>query len=145
MNSYNGFSPAQRYKALAFAKSRVKAGLKQAKPDQCDCCGVKRGFLQFHSEDYSEPFGDHIGQYGVCYRCHMHIHCRFRNPQKFNKYCDIIESGKRFEPYMNNNWNRFKSENLIGDIIGELETIEDDFDLTTSLILSLRQNGEQRI
>ena len=145
MNSYNGFSPAQRYKALAYHKAEIKSGRKPARPLKCDCCGTKQGFLAWHSEDYSEPFGPHIGEYGVCYRCHMHIHCRFRNPQKFNQYCDQIENGSRFKPYMTANWNKFKFENLVNDIYGFLEPIDNEFNISNSLILRLRQNDEPLI
>lgn len=136
MNSYNGFSPAQRYKALAYHKAQIKAGVKAPKPQRCDGCGTSQGFLAWHSEDYSEPFGPHIGEYGVCYRCHMHIHCRFRNPNAFADYADLILSGKRFMPYMNGHWERFKAENLKGRLAGELEDIV-SFDVSNSLIVKL--------
>lgn len=136
MNSYNGFSPAQRYKALAYHKAQIKSGAKAPKPKMCDGCGTERGFLAWHSEDYSEPFGPHIGEYGVCYRCHMHIHCRFKNPKAFAKYAEVIESGYRFVPYISSNWERFKAENLIDALRGQKESIE-SFDPQYSLVVSI--------
>lgn len=51
-----------------------------------------------HSEDYSEPFGDNIGEFGLCYLCHMMIHCRFYNRLAWAAYRDTIRSGKVFPP-----------------------------------------------
>jgi hypothetical protein len=39
-----------------------------------------REAIEAHSEDYSEPFGDHIGAYGLCRGCHVMIHRWFQNP-----------------------------------------------------------------
>lgn len=139
MNSYNGFSPTQRYKALAYHKKQIASGAKEARPHKCDGCGTRFGFLAWHSEDYSEPFGPHIGEYGLCYRCHMQIHCRFRNPIAFQNYADMIEAGKRFESYNSSSWERFKKENLGPLLIGHIEEI-DNFDTTKSLIIKLSKN-----
>ena len=76
MNSYNGYSGAQRLKALAWIKKEWANGTRPAKPCSCDVCGQTEGLLMWHSEDYSAPFGDNIGRFGLCYTCHMMIHCR---------------------------------------------------------------------
>lgn len=113
MNSYNGFSPAQRYKALAWFKKEIKEGRKPEKPDVCDCCGQTNGHLMWHSEDYSEPFGKHIGEHGLCYVCHMMVHCRFRNKSLWQEFVNILTSGKKPQPYYYNDWKSFKAEYLI--------------------------------
>ena len=136
MNFYNGFSPAQRYKALAYHKSQIKLGIKPKSPQKCDGCGTEQGFLAWHSEDYSEPFGKHIGQYGVCYRCHMHIHCRFKNPKSFMEYAFTLKKNKRYKPYYSSNWKLFLHENLKSVIIGHIEEIN-NYDVTNSLILKI--------
>lgn len=112
MNSYNGFSPKQRYKALKWFKEQISQGLRSEKPKCCDICGQPHGFLQFHSENYSEPFGDHIGEIGLCYICHMMIHCRFKNPLKWACYKMTLQQGMRYSAYSTNNWVKFKKEFL---------------------------------
>lgn len=112
MKSYNGFSPEQRYKALAYHKEQIKLGKKPPKPDCCDACGQTEGFLTWHSEDYSEPFGEHIGQHGVCYVCHMMIHCRFRNRFAWAYHIDELRKGKMPQPMHTANWRVFLNMHL---------------------------------
>lgn len=101
MNSYNGFTPAQRMKALNWLKGEWAAG-RRTKGCQCDACGQTEGRIDAHSEDYSAPFGDHIGKYTFCYRCHMMIHCRFKNPEAWQIYKQHIREGRIFEPIGSN-------------------------------------------
>jgi hypothetical protein len=95
MNWYNTFSPAQRNAAFAWLKKRYADG-SRTRPTVCDACGQTEGLVEPHSEDYSEPYGDHIGQFGLCYRCHMMIHCRFRARDAWNAYRAAVRVGKRF-------------------------------------------------
>jgi len=98
MNSYNGFSPTQRTTALRWLNGEYAAG-RRTRPTSCDVCGQTRGLLQAHSEDYSgPPFGDNIGAFGLCYRCHMIIHCRFGNPWAFERYAQSLELGQVWPP-----------------------------------------------
>ena len=113
MNSYNGFTPKQRYAALAWLKDQHKQGLREMEPTQCEVCGQTHGKLMYHSEDYSYPFGDHIGAYALCYTCHMMIHCRFRNKAAWNIYIQSLKQNKLFEPFYFNDWNRFRKDCLI--------------------------------
>lgn len=107
MNSYNGFSPAQRLTALKWFKGEESAG-RRARQKVCDACGQTEGRIEPHSEDYSEPFGDHIGAFGLCYPCHMIIHCRFRNPRAWGVYRDHVRVGERLAvPFLGRNWHRF--------------------------------------
>lgn len=94
MNSYNGFSPAQRSRALRWLNAEYAAG-RRTRPERCDACGQTAGALQAHSEDYSEPFGAHIGEHGLCYVCHMMIHCRFSAPGPWERYRRHVRSGYR--------------------------------------------------
>lgn len=114
MNSYNGHSPAQRMKALGWFKKQLAAGLKDPRPLECECCGQTCGLLMWHSEDYSDPFSlEHIGKHGLCYRCHMIIHCRFKSPEAFIQYATALFVGKQFAPMMHNNWEGFKRDHLV--------------------------------
>ncbi len=95
MKSYNGFEPAQRYRALGWLRRQYAAGTR-TEPTVCDACGQQHGILERHSEDYSEPFGDHIGAYGLCYVCHMMVHCRFNSPQAWQDYKSAVNNGVTF-------------------------------------------------
>jgi hypothetical protein len=92
MNPYNGFTSAERTRALNWLKGEYAAG-RRRRPIVCDACGQTEGPIEAHSEDYSFPYGDHIGQYGVCYRCHMMIHCRFKNPGAWADYKAAVRDG----------------------------------------------------
>lgn len=113
MNSYNGFSPNQRMKALRWLRDQQAKGLRDQKPVSCDVCHQTEGLLDFHSEDYSEPFGPNIGEYSLCYICHMMIHCRFRNRASWNIYKKYLREGKQFKPYYFRDWQNFKKDCLI--------------------------------
>ena len=97
MNPYNGFPGAQRIRARKWLNAEYAAGRRQ-RPTRCDACTQTAGLIQAHSEDYSSPFGDHIGAYGLCYVCHMMIHCRFRAPGVWRRYQDRVRSGWRVVP-----------------------------------------------
>lgn len=112
MNSYNGFTPTQRMKALKWLREQQKLNLRTARPNKCDTCGQEHGILEWHSEDYSEPFGDHIGQYGLCYICHMMIHCRFKSKQAWSIYLQALKENKCFEAFQTRNWTQFRRDCL---------------------------------
>jgi len=101
LKTYNGYHHSQRMRALYWLRAEYAAG-RRTPPVVCDACGQTEGPITAHSEDYSEPFGDHIGQYDVCYRCHMMIHCRFKNPQAWETYKMHIREGKIFVPIGSN-------------------------------------------
>ncbi|MFZ3327742.1 MAG: hypothetical protein WA231_18480 [Methylocella sp.] len=103
MNYYNGFSPQQRLRALKWLNAEFDAG-RRTRPATCDACGQTEGAIECHSEDYSEPFGEHIGRYGVCHRCHMMIHCRFKNPEAWTAYKLHLRDGRIFAPIGRNYW-----------------------------------------
>lgn len=93
MNPYNGFSPAQRNRALRWLNGEYAAG-RRTRPTSCQACGQTEGLVEAHSEDYSgPPFGDNIGQFGLCYRCHLIVHSRFSAPRHFELYATIIDHG----------------------------------------------------
>lgn len=84
MNWYNGFSPKCRLIAFAWYKSALSSG-EIEKPTECMACRSTKK-VQGHSEDYSEPFGKHIGKYHLCWRCHMWVHKRFTNQEGWERY-----------------------------------------------------------
>lgn len=102
MKAYNGFPPEQRNKAQAWLNSQWKAGL-LARPTCCHACGQTEGRIDAHAEDYSEPFAaGKTDQYHLCYRCHMAVHCRFRNNEAWQTYKDHVREGRIYEPIWNN-------------------------------------------
>jgi len=97
LKTYNGFHHNQRMRALYWLRGEYAAGRRQ-RPLGCDACGQTEGVIEAHSEDYSEPFGDHIGRFGLCYRCHMALHCRFKNLEAWETYKQHIRDGRIFRP-----------------------------------------------
>ncbi len=92
MRDYNGFSASRRTKAAAWIREGVAAGFIDP-PCVCDLCGQDRGLFDMHAEDYSEPFGPHVYRYGLCYGCHMMLHCRHRSPGAWALYLEHIHEG----------------------------------------------------
>lgn len=103
MNSYNGFSPNERTKALRWLRAEYAAG-RRTPPIVCEVCTQAEGIIEAHSEDYSEPFGPHIGAHGLCYRCHMMLHCRFKNREAWEVYKAHIREGRVFAPLRTRNF-----------------------------------------
>lgn len=117
MNSYNGFSGSQRLKALKWFREQQAKGFRPLKPNSCDICTQTQGVLEYHSEDYSSPFGDNIGQFGLCYMCHMMIHCRYKNEHVWNIYKKSLYEKKVYRPFYSRNWNVFKRDCLNGALM----------------------------
>jgi len=111
MNSYNGFTPTQRMKAYKWLMNEYALG-NRVKSCKCDSCGLTEGIIEPHSENYGEPYGNHIGQYSFCYRCHMMLHCRFRNPKAFQRYAQAVASGKQYSPFYKRNFFEFVEQQL---------------------------------
>jgi hypothetical protein len=72
-------------RALRWSRAEYAAGRRHA-PLVCDACGQDEGPIEAHSEDYSEPFGSHIGEPALCFRCHVAVHCQFKNPVAWEAY-----------------------------------------------------------
>lgn len=92
--SYNGFTPEQRSKAARWLRQQ-----NPPRPTTCDACGqdAARNVTR-HSEDYSEPYGPHIGAFSLCYVCHMLVHCRFSAREAYERYVGLLETGLRARP-----------------------------------------------
>ena len=97
LSYYNGFSPKLRDQSWVWLKSKMASG-EIPPPGPCQECGEARGHLDYHTEDYSRPFGPHIYAYRLCFRCHMALHARFRNPSIWRQYIDRLEAGAVYEP-----------------------------------------------
>lgn len=97
LKTYNGFDHDARMKGYNWLKAEIAAGRRQV-PTECEACGQTEGQIAGHSEDYSEPFGDHIGKIALCYRCHMAVHTRFKNPEAWATYKQHLREGRIFVP-----------------------------------------------
>lgn len=104
---YNGFTPAERAKAAAWAKKEWMAGRLPTPSHACCVCGQSEGIVEPHSEDYSEPYGPHVGAFAVCYRCHQLMHARFRNPGAFRWYTEQVRGGAQFAPATERDYGRY--------------------------------------
>jgi len=111
VKAYNGFTPEQRTKALYWLRKQQADGLR-TRHVVCHVCGQTKGTIDDHSEDYSEPFGDNIGRFGLCFRCHMIVHCRFRAPESFETYRRLVMTGIRFAPIYGRNFKMIVGEHL---------------------------------
>lgn len=100
LSTYNGFGGKIREKSFRWMKREIEAG-RVLPPSRCqDGCGETRGWHDYHTEDYSRPFGPHIYAYELCFRCHMMLHSRFRQPDAWRRYIDQLEAGAAYEPLM---------------------------------------------
>ena len=97
LRSYNGFTATERMTAYRWLMAEYAAG-RRMRPVACDACTQTAGLIEPHSEDYSSPFGPHIGQWGVCYTCHMMIHCRFKALDRWDEYRSAVRAGAIFAP-----------------------------------------------
>ena len=98
VKSYNAFTPAQRLAGYRWLQGEYAAG-RRVRPPMCDACGQTEGIIEAHSEDYSRPYGAHIGQYGLCYTCHMMLHCQFTSPEPWQQYRAALRAGAVFKPF----------------------------------------------
>ena len=102
MNSYNGFSGEQRLRALDWINAEYRAG-RRKRPTRCEACGQTEGAFDAHSEDYSSPFGPHIGRFSLCFVCHLMIHGRGRSPAAWDHYRALVREGWRTIPVSSRN------------------------------------------
>lgn len=85
LRTYNGFDHDARMRAYRWAKEARLAGQHPVPRTRCDACGGWGG-VRGHSEDYSEPYGRHIGFFSLCTCCHQMVHGRFSNPGRWDRY-----------------------------------------------------------
>lgn len=109
-NPYNDFPPNARTKAGQWYRRQVASGLLVV-DDNCMTCGSPQR-VNGHSEDYSSPYGPHIGAFDLCWFCHMMIHCRKRNLIAWDRYCEHVEDTGLWFPCNGYDFDRFKGEFL---------------------------------
>lgn len=89
--TWKGWTPSQRNTSYRKTKKAIKAGLIPERPSRCARCGQDEGILDWHNTDYRDPI-----KYleGLCYRCHMVLHCAHLNPQAAERYWAEVAGGK---------------------------------------------------
>lgn len=105
MNSYNGFTGAQREQGDKILKEAIAKGVI---PDPmtipCEICGQDKGIRHYHCEDYS-PQNIISNARCLCWRCHMMLHSRFRNAEATAQYfIGVTLYGKKYPPVYRHNF-----------------------------------------
>lgn len=95
---YNGFSPAERHAKSQTRRSRHAQGVFDPPPakGRCMLCGdPKAERVEYHSEDYEEPFSwKPPACYVLCLPCHRHwLHRRFGNPTRWAAFKAHVRRG----------------------------------------------------
>jgi hypothetical protein len=93
MGPYRQFSGEQRAKVGAYLLAEFRAG-RLVRPKSCIGCGADRGLIDAHNEDYDRP-DEYVG---LCIRCHLMLHCRFRNRDAWDRYRAMLRDGAVFPP-----------------------------------------------
>jgi hypothetical protein len=91
MHSYNGFTGSERTAADKWLRAEVAAG-RRTWPASCEACSQTGGLIDAHQEDYSKPY-EKNRIFGLCARCHMMVHLRFRFPRQWARYVELIADG----------------------------------------------------
>jgi hypothetical protein len=99
LGSYNGFPGSLRSASYGWMVAEIRAG-RVKPPSCCQACAETRGRIDYHTEDYSKPFGPHIYEFELCFRCHMMLHLRFRQPAQWERYIKALAIGAVYEPLM---------------------------------------------
>lgn len=94
MKSYKGWTPAQRLASLKKTKAAIKNG-EIPKPSKCNRCGLEKGIIHYHNENYSHPT-KYLEQ--LCWTCHMMHHSKRRTPISHVLYFEQVEKGIQPEP-----------------------------------------------
>lgn len=87
---YNGYRWKERMEKF---KKQSSEGVIAAGP--CALCGDPDAKVEFHDEDYSQPYSwEPPAAYCVCRHCHLHkIHSRFANPIVWKAFLAHVRRG----------------------------------------------------
>jgi hypothetical protein len=94
-NWYNGYSPEERGKKFEILKNLIKEGTVPAAKGPCMICNDPESPVEYHSEDYGEPFlWEPPAMYSLCQSCHrFKLHGRFRYPSSWEAYVAHVRRG----------------------------------------------------
>jgi len=95
MNSYNNYSPEQRNKKLRTLNKLLKQGVIPKAHGKCMLCNDPDSLVEYHDEDYSEPFKwEPPAMFTLCRHCHRYkLHKRFNNPNMWKAFIAHVRRG----------------------------------------------------
>ena len=92
---YNGYSPKERDDKFKAMKKLLAKGLLLAPSGSCHLCGDTEVPLEYHDEDYGEPFiWEPPALLSLCRHCHRDkLHKRFKRHSAWHIYIAHIRRG----------------------------------------------------
>lgn len=100
---YNGFPAAYRDKQGGAVYKAFRDGTRE-RPTKCIACNLTtndNATIQAHNEDYHEP----LEYVGICFYCHMAIHKRFSDLNRWRIYRNLVCRG--WQPPRGRDYRRF--------------------------------------
>lgn len=94
MQWYNGFSDKERRASGHWVSAGIRKG-EIPRKGRCALCGEHSDALDYHAEDYSEPYcWKPPAMYPLCVHCHRHkLHRRFDRPDLWLAYKAHVRRG----------------------------------------------------
>ena len=94
-NSYNGYSAEARDKKFKILKQLIGKGLLPLASGPCALCGDPDSPVEYHSEDYGEPFlWTPPAMYVLCRNCHRDkLHKRFWRQEAWLAFIAHVRRG----------------------------------------------------
>ena len=94
MDSYNGYTEAERMKKLRASYKVFPGRTHPLYRGACQICGDSSHPVEPHTEDYAEPYRwENPAEYAVCKVCHGRLHKRFKNPTGWSAYKSHVKRG----------------------------------------------------
>jgi hypothetical protein len=92
---YNGFSPKERDDKYKVMCNLMAKGELPTASGPCALCGDPEVPVEYHDEDYGEPFlWNEPAVFVLCHHCHVHkIHTRFQHPAVWNAFIAHVRRG----------------------------------------------------
>lgn len=92
---YNGYSPRERARYIKATKRLIATGQIAPALGPCNMCGDPEAPVEYHSEDYAEPYRwSPPATYVLCLHCHRDkLHKRFRRPELWAAFLAHVRRG----------------------------------------------------
>jgi hypothetical protein len=92
---YNGYSPKEREAKFKVLKRKIAVGEIAPASGPCALCGDPEVQVEYHSEDYSEPYlWEPPAVLTLCEECHRRkLHQRFRRPAVWQVFLAHVRRG----------------------------------------------------
>lgn len=92
---YNGYDWSERNAKLKELKRRLASGEQRPAEGPCDLCGDPDVPVEYHDEDYSQPYlWSPPALFSLCRNCHRDkLHKRFARPAAWRAFLDHVRRG----------------------------------------------------